>query len=259
MPIVDAVILAGGAPAAADPLFALTGGRPKALLPLAGRPMVDWVLQAVGRAASVRRVALAGLAEPGGLECPKPWACLPDHGGLIENLLAAARWAQADAQPPSHLLAVTGDIPLVEPAMLDWFVRAGLEAGQDVVYSLVPQAAMEGRFPGSRRTYFRLREGRFTAGDIVLVRAGVLAGRQPLWDRLLAARKSLVRQAALVGLDTFLLAAAGRLSIPFGQRLIRERLGVDGRLLINPHPEVGMDVDKPRQYELARRELEARP
>lgn len=260
MPLVDAVVVAGGTPGPDDPLYLLTKGRPKSLLPLAGRPMVQYALDAAGGAATVRQVVLAGLteAQAAGLTCAKPWGRVPDHGGLIGNVTAGGQWAAAQGEPPTHILVVTADVPLVQPAMLDWIVTTALTTEHDLYYSLIPQAAMEARFPGSRRTYFRLREGRFTAGDVALVRADFFTGYQPAWARIVEARKSLVQQAALIGFDTLLFAALGWLSIPFGQRRIQERLGVNGRILINPHPEIGMDVDKPRQYELIQAELERR-
>lgn len=262
MPIIDAVVTAGGVPGPDEPLYPLTQGRPKTLLPLAGRPMVQYVLDALGGAESIRRVTVVGLTaeETAPLRCAKPWGQIPNQGGLIENLVAGARasLAAAQAAPPTHILAVSGDVPLLQPLMLEWIIRAGLETEHEVYYSLIPHAAMEQRFPGSRRTFFRLKEGRFTAGDVTLIKASVLGGYHPAWPKIVAARKSLIQQAALVGLDTLLLAALGGLSIAFGQRRIRERLGVNGRILINPYPEVGMDVDKPRQYAAVRQELEGR-
>lgn len=259
MPLIDAVLVAGGTPAPDEPLYPFTQGRPKALLPLAGRPMAQWVLDAVTGAETVRGVVIAGLAETeaAALTTPKGLGHTPDQGGLVENLTAGARRALAAAEPPTHILAVSSDVPLLQPAMVDWITRAALTTDHDLYYSLIPRAAMERRFPGSRRTYFRLREGAFTAGDVNLIKANVLTGYHPAWLKIVAARKSLIQQAGLVGLDMLLLAAFGRLSIPAGQRRIRERLGLDGRILLNPHPEVGMDVDKPRQYELVQRELEA--
>jgi hypothetical protein len=203
---------------------------------------------------------VAGLTpdEAAALTCAKDWGSVPNQGDMIANLVAGARWAAAHGEPPTHILAVSSDVPLLKPAMLDWITRTALETEHDMYYSLIPQAAMAQRFPGSRRTFFRLKEGRFTAGDVTLLRAAMLSGYHPAWDKIIAARKSLIRQALLVGLDTFVLVALGRLSIAFGQQRIRERLGVNGRILISPFPEIGMDVDKPRQYEMLKRELEGR-
>ena len=42
----DAIVLAGGK-STDDPLSALTGGELKSMLPIAGKPMVQWVLDAI--------------------------------------------------------------------------------------------------------------------------------------------------------------------------------------------------------------------
>ncbi len=258
--IVDAVVTAGGVPAPDEPLYPLTQGRPKALLELGGRPMVQWVLDALSGAESVRRVAVVGL-EPehaGTLRCDKDWAVLPSRGNMMDNVLAGTHWSEARGAPPTHILAVSADIPLITAAMVDWNVRASLETDHAMYYSLIPDTVMEQRFPGSRRTFFRLKEGRFTAGDLSLLRRDLLSGEHPAWRKIIAARKSLLQQAALVGLDTLLLVALGWLSLDLGQRRVRERLGVDGRILISPYAELGMDIDKPRQYDMLKREFDQR-
>jgi hypothetical protein len=80
----------------------------------------------------------------------------------------------------------------------------------------------------------------------------------PAWKAIVDARKHIARQASLVGLRTLLLFVLGRLSIAEAERRAGTRLGIRGRALICPYAEVGMDVDKPGQYEMLKRELEAR-
>jgi hypothetical protein len=140
--------------------------------------------------------------------------------------------------------------------MVDWEVRSALETNHQGYYALIPREAMERRFPGSRRTYFALREGRFCGGDMNLLKTEIVADYNPAWRRIAESRKSVLKQAALVGFDTLLLMALGRLSTPQVEQRVRERLGVNGRFLICPYAEVGMDVDKPNQYEMLKRELE---
>jgi NDP-sugar pyrophosphorylase family protein len=43
----DAIVIAGGIPEPGDPLYEYTQGQPKALLDIAGKPMVQWVLDAL--------------------------------------------------------------------------------------------------------------------------------------------------------------------------------------------------------------------
>ena len=74
---------------------------------------------------------------------------------------------------------------------------------------------------------------------------------------------ALVKAAGFVGPD-FVLEAACRefllenpLQFACSARIATSS-GMAGRALICPHAEAGMDVDKPRQYDLLKRDLEAR-
>lgn len=256
MPLVDALLAAGGVPGPNDPLYPLTQGRPKALLELAGQPMVQWVLGALAETQTVRNVIVVGLdAADLKAEIPKPLTFIPARGGIIENLVAGAERARDFELPPTHLLAISSDIPLITPAAIDWVVGAALETDHDAYYTVVPAAVMERRFPGARRSYFRLKEGRFTGGDLNVIGLRVFDGYNPGWRNILEARKSPLRIASLVGLAAFVRLALGRAGIAWAEQRVRERLGLHGRLLICPHAEAGMDVDKPNQYALVKKEL----
>jgi len=65
-----------------------------------------------------------------------------------------------------------------------------------------------------------------------------------------------VRQAALLGFDTLFLLLLRQLALSEAERLISRRLGVRGRALLTPYAAMGMDVDKPNQYELLKAALE---
>ena len=64
----DAIIIAGGIPEPGDPLYEFTQGKPKALLDIAGKPMVQWVLDAIGGADRIDQVVLVSLSEESGLQ-----------------------------------------------------------------------------------------------------------------------------------------------------------------------------------------------
>ena len=57
----DAVVLAGGIPREGEPLYPVSQGCPKSLLKVAGKPMVQWVLDALAAAKHVRRIFVVGL------------------------------------------------------------------------------------------------------------------------------------------------------------------------------------------------------
>ncbi len=259
MTLVDAVVTAGGIPKPDEPLYPLTQGKSKALLPIGGVPMVQWVLDALGGAEGIGRVVVVGLdPSDAALECRKPLGFVPNHGSMIGNVQAGAQWSLEQDAASRYVLVVSSDIPTLTAEMVDWNVNTSLETDHEAYYSFIPAAEMERRFPGSRRTFFRLKEGRFSGSDINLFSNSLVGRYHPAWEAIVEARKSVLKQASLVGLDTLLLTALGQMSIPGAERRVYQRLGVRGRAFIAKYPEAGMDVDKPHQYEIVKRDLEAR-
>jgi NDP-sugar pyrophosphorylase family protein len=68
----DALVLAGGIPQPGEPLYEFTQGKPKALLDISGKPMVQWVLDALSQARSIDRVVVVSLEEDSGLNVRSP-------------------------------------------------------------------------------------------------------------------------------------------------------------------------------------------
>lgn len=259
MPIIDALLAAGSVPGPRDPLYKFTRGQPKALLEIGGQPMIEWVLAALHAAQTVRNVVIigldrTGLKDPSGLNVHH----LPSHGSIVDNLIAGAAFCEQLPEPPSHLLLISSDIPLVTAEMIDWNVRAALETDGEACYHILARETMERRFPHSRRTYFRLQEGQFCGADLHLLKRAVFSGYNPMWRKIIDARKNALKMAQLVGVDALLWLASGRAPIALGERLIRERLGLHGHLLIAPQAEIAMDVDKPHQVALVEQELRKR-
>ncbi len=256
---VDAVILAGGTPKPGEPLYAYTQGKPKALLEMAGRPMLAWIVGALDKAASIRRIVISGLtsAEVSWPVC-KPLAFVPDQGSMLGNAQAGMAELAREGAAAKYVLLVSSDIPTITPEIVDWNVTTSLQTEHEGYYSLISREKMEARFPGSRRSYFYFKDGVFTGGDMNLVAASLLAAGHPIAPALIETRKNIFRQAALVGFDVFFLFATRQLTVADAARLVSQRLKINGRALVCPYAEAGMDVDKPAQYELVKRDLEAR-
>ena len=258
-PLLAAVVLAGHSPKEADPLAPYTLGRPKGLIPLAGRPMLEYVVEALAASRYIERTYVVGLPAEHQVPLSVPVTYVPPHGDLIANAEAGIRRAFADGPHLLGVLVSSADIPLLTPAMVDRFAEECLRTDHDLYYGVVERSAMERRFPASRRPYVRLADGEFAGGDLFLVRPGAATMDKELWRRLSAARKNPIRQARMLGgiwpLARLLL---GRMTLAEGEQRASRALGIRGRAVVCPFPEVGMDVDKPFQLEIAQAELEAR-
>ena len=87
----DAIVTAGAIPRPRDPLYPFTQGKPKALLDIAGKPMIQWVLDAISEAKEVGKAVVVGLDGSIELSCDKPLSLLPNHGSMIGNIRAGVR------------------------------------------------------------------------------------------------------------------------------------------------------------------------
>jgi hypothetical protein len=155
------------------------------------------------------------------------------------------------------VLLITGDLPLVTPAAINDLVRQSASARADVAYAIIPKDACERQFPGGRRTYVRLKDGTFTGGNGVVVTRQFVAMRGELIGRLYAARKNPVKLAALLGVGFLFRLVTGRLRIAQLEARASQLVGGRVSAVISTYPELGFDVDKLEDLNLARRAAES--
>lgn len=256
----DAILIAGGIPKEGDPLFDLTRGKPKAMLEIAGKPMVQWVLDALGQARQVENVILIGLPEDTPLRCSKPIHHLPNQGSMLANIVAGVHKVLELNPESEYVLSVSSDIPALSGEMVDWLIDTAMQTRHDIYYGIVRRETMEQRFPGSNRTYTRLADMEVCGADIHIAHVSMATDPEHLamWEELIGRRKSPLKQAAKIGFDTLLLLLLRRLTLEDAIRRVCKRLRITGRAIIWPYAEAAMDVDKPHQYEILRADLEAR-
>ena len=254
----DAIITAGGNPRPGDLLYPYTKGKPKALLDIAGQSMIQWVLDAVGSVERIDQVVIVGIDAMSGVSCQKPLSFVPDQGSMLNNIRAGVNGAKNQNPLTEFVMLLSSDIPALTSEMVDWAIEGSAHVDADIYYSVVPRRVMETYFPGSRRTYIRFKNNELCGGDILILRTEVVAGRDEIWDKLVASRKSIFKQAALIGYDTLIRLLLRRLTLEGAVQAISKRLNIKGKVLISPYAEVGMDLDKPYQLELLQAYLQER-
>jgi len=254
----NVVITAGGIPRPGQPLYLLTRGKPKAMLDIAGKPMIQHVLDAVSAAESVQRVVVVGLDTPGSLTCTKPLFFIPNQGNIFHNLRAGARKISEIAPQDSSLIAISSDLPALRGEMIDWVSALTVREPADVHYLVISRETMESRYPGSRRTYYWLKDIEICGADIHAFRIEIVARNEKLWRRLLEARKNAFHQALFIGLDTMLGFLTRRWTLDEVAERVCQRVNIRGRAVLCPYAEAGMDVDKPAQLDLVRRDFQQR-
>ena len=251
----DAMITAGGIPQPGEPLYSETQGISKALLDVAGKPMVQWVVDALCQSSIVEKIIVVGLPADSNLLCSKIIDYIPNHTSMLENIRAGVNksWNTTHRQSmscwcPPIFLPITGE-------MVDWVANKAQETDDDAYYNVIRREVMEARFPNSRRSFTRLKGVGVCGGDMNLSHTRMMKGNDEVWEKIIASRKNALKQAALIGYDTLVLLMLRLIDLNQGIQMVSKRLRINGRALVCPYAEIGMDVDKPFQLEMMRADL----
>ena len=246
----DAIVIAGGIPTPEEPLYSYTQGKPKALLDLCGKPMIQWVLDALEEAKSIDRIVIVGLFEDSGITGNKIQSFIPTQGGMLNNIRIGVGKILESNPGAHHVTLASSDIPGITAEKVDWVVNTAMETDDDVYYCVVTRQIMEARYPGSKRSFVHLKDVEVCGGDMNVIRSTLAEGNDELWDRIVDARKNAFKQAALLGYDTLLMLLLRMITLEGAVRKVSKRIKLSGRVLLCPYAEIAMDVDKPHQYEL---------
>lgn len=117
----------------------------KVLEPLAGRPMLRRVVDRVGRARRVARVAVATSRAPAddALEALCRTGGIPCYRGSEEDVLS--RYAEAArAFGADPIVRITADCPLIDPAIVDRVLEAYAAGAVDYVSNIDPPSYPDG-------------------------------------------------------------------------------------------------------------------
>lgn len=250
----DVIIPAGGIPRTDHPIYKYTQGKPKALLDVAGKPMIQWVLDALSEAKSVGHVAVVGMDGSVRLSCKKPLSILPNHYNMVENLRAGARRILELNPSAEYVMTCTSDIPLVTPEAFDWIVGESQKLRHEFYLTMITKGAMLRRYPGSKRRTDRFTDIEVRGADITVVEPRIIL-QNGIADTLKQLRHNTLKQLMFVGFDTLLLIRLRRLDLAGFTKRLSIKHGLDWHALICPFPEVAMDVDFPNELELVRRVL----
>jgi GTP:adenosylcobinamide-phosphate guanylyltransferase len=237
----------------ADPVARHCNTSHKCLVEVAGRPMLDRVVDSLKASASVAHTViciendapvqqLSGtLAALNSGECTR----LPAAGSPSASALAALD-ALAEDLP---LLIVTGDHPLLSAEMIDHFCSAASKSS-DVVIGLAHSQLVLARYPHSIRTLLGFSDGPFCGCNMYAFNTAQARQAAIFWQHAENRRKQPWRLVKMLGAGSLLRYCLGRLSLAQALQRISARLAIDISTVLLPWPEAAIDVDKPADLRL---------
>ncbi|WP_313804883.1 nucleotidyltransferase family protein [Sphingobium sp.] len=243
---ITAILLAGARPVP-DPLAVAAGVAVKPLVPVAGQPMINHPARALLAHPAIGRVVV--LTQAPDLYAADPaTAWLAGHpkvrfeksgGGIASSLMAFLDRGAF----PFPLLMTTADHVLLDGAMLDQMVREA--AGADIAVAMVERATLLARYPGSRRTWLKFRDGWWSGANIFWFGSARARPVIALWQEVEQDRKKGWKILSAFG-PLALLGAVLRIStLRGGMARVGRRFSLSARLVAMDQAEACIDADKP--------------
>ena len=252
----NAIVTAGGIPQPGDKLYEYSKGDSKALIDVAGKPMVQWILDALGEAKYIDQVIVIGLSAKSELTCKKPLHFVSNQGRMLANIVTGVNKSLELNPKGEYVMLVSSDIPALKGDMVDWLIKTCMQTKDDLYYGVCPREVMEARFPTSNRTFTKLKDMEVCGSDINVIHVSMTTEHLDTWEQLIGNRKSPLRQAGVIGIDTLIQLAFKQFTLQALVERASQRIGIKGRAIIWDKAEPCMDVDKPHQLELMREEME---
>lgn len=251
---IPAILLAGSRPGP-DPLLTGSGVSTKALLPIAGQPMLVHVVAALRASPLVGPITI--LAQASAELAVEPGLArfadlhFADSGQGISASLAAAL-PEGDAP----VLVTTADNVLLTPAMIAAFLTDAEDS--DVAVAMVERRVLLAGYPESKRTWLKFRGGWWSGANLFRLRGRRVLPLLDFWGRIERDRKKGLKIVAAFGPWLLVGALLRVFTIQQGVARAGHRFGLKAKIVPMAEGEACIDADKPADIELIERILAAR-
>jgi GTP:adenosylcobinamide-phosphate guanylyltransferase len=253
-----AIVLAGERPGETG--FASAYGVPaKALIPVAGEPMLSRVARTLLGSPSIGRILVLAQQPDALFAGGAAWlANEPRIGTAVagDGISASVAEVAGSAAAPWPVLVTTADHALLRPEMIEAFI--GESKGADAAFAMVERKVVEQAYPQTKRTWITLRDGHYSGANLFALRTPASLSGVRFWSRAEQYRKTVWRLLLFFGPSMFLRAVTRTLSLDEASARAGRKLRLRLRPVLLPYAEASIDVDKPADLELAERILAGR-
>jgi molybdopterin-guanine dinucleotide biosynthesis protein A len=238
-------------------LAAAAGTHKRCLIELKGETLLERVLSVVFEAFTSALVAVNLGRDEDGADVVSRYGPNATHfvctGGLLDAImdgLDVFAGEKGDKFFDEEMLLLNVDLPLITAQHLLDVVAQALELEADGFWPIVERKVVEQRFPTTKRTYVRTRQGTFTGGNAFLLKPRLLRDNRKLLEKVYRSRKNPLALASVFSSKTLMRVLAGTISLPDLEQEFSQRFGANLHIAPFPHPEVAMDLDKLSDFEL---------
>jgi GTP:adenosylcobinamide-phosphate guanylyltransferase len=226
----------------------------KALVPLAGEPMLTRVVRTLRSSPLIDNILVLG-QDIGALQSAV------DAGGgatMVQSAdgISLSIKSQVEAMGfASPILVTTADHPLLTTGMIDEFLQ---NASGDVAVAMVERQVMLAQFPDAKRTWLRFSDGAWSGANLFALMTPRSMAALDLWAEAEQDRKKAWKLFPHFGFWLAFRAITRTIGLHAALEKAGKRLGLDAKLVPMSDPVAAIDVDKVSDHILAEQILKQR-
>lgn len=249
-------LLLAGRRGGRDALARAAGYSHKALIPVAGVPLIARVLDSLCATEEIGNIVVS-IDDAAVLRCVDVATGLEVHASRASPAASVADYLRTRSDP-GPVLVTTADHALLSPDVLAYFCGAARASEADVVVGVVTEAVFRAQYPESRRTFVALKGERLCGANLFLLRTSAAARAVRFWERAGQFRKRPWRLARLFGVGNLLRFACGRLGRQAAIDRVSHVIGARVEVVDLPFAAAAIDVDTPHDLATVERILTVR-
>ena len=236
----------------------------KSMLPMHGKRVLDWQLEAMRKSPYVGEIYLIGLSSD---EFPCPQKLNFISAGrtttILEKIILGSEVIGNKYPELDHLIISTGDVPGISTQSVnDFFIEFNRNHESDVLLSAVPEDITLLEFPEHGRVVGRFKDKSIYPGEILALSHKIIPVLVGEIDKLTIIRRQFDRRSdtsKLIPLMRYLARKPrlwllimkyllGQLSVNETESILSRVYGMIFRVIIIADPGFGMDIDLPEDY-----------
>ena len=230
------LILAGQREGVIDPLCADTGVKRKALVPINGRPMIDYVLEALDKGHLQSPFHVSGFTA----DYDKRLMQAPSGAGPADS---AAQALKAGIEFPC--IITTADHPLLSSQMLEHFLKNARASGADFCVGLAEKTVIQPTYPNVKRTYLKFSDRSVSGCNLFYIANAKGLAAIEFWKQAQHLRKHPLKLARKLGWGVLFNYLFRRLTLSGAFAYASKTLDIVAKPVLIPIAEAAIDVDKP--------------
>jgi len=169
----------------------------KALLPMLGKRVIDWQLEALQASSYVGEIYLLGLTQSDyPIKEPIQHIPIDTTSTIMEKISAGSKVISKNYPDLKHIIISTGDTPAITTKSIDLFFRELIQhSDADVLLTGVPEDITLEVFPDHGRVVGRFKDQDIYLGEMFALRYDILPVLEEEIDQLATRRRQINRRA----------------------------------------------------------------